>query len=120
MTKQNKTAGKAGRAVVKGLSWRAFAAFDTMVVAAVIMWWQTGHVGHTVFAMVGGIVGMELVTKTFLFTIHEMLWEGKNKAAKAAKATMSVFQFEEHAAGQVAKLDAQFKAARVVGEAADA
>ena len=88
------------------------------------MWWQTGHVSNTVFAMVGGIVGMELVTKTFLFTIHEMLWEGKAAKAKAATvASPSMVQpsvFEEHAAGLVSQMDAAFKGSRVVGEAADA
>jgi uncharacterized membrane protein len=36
---------------------------------------RTGHVAPSVFALVGGIVGMELVTKTFLFAVHERLWE---------------------------------------------
>jgi uncharacterized membrane protein len=63
------------RSVIKGLSWRAFAAFDTMVAVMAVSWFRTGHINPSVFALVGGIVGMELVTKTFLFAVHERLWE---------------------------------------------
>lgn len=66
------------RPVIKGLSWRAFAAFDTMFVAASVMFFKTGHIGIEVLGIAGGIVGMELLTKTTLFVIHERLWEGKS------------------------------------------
>jgi uncharacterized membrane protein len=98
------------RPVVKGLSWRAFAAFDTMFVAAVVMYWQTGHVSSAVFATVFGIVGCELATKTFLFAIHEKLWERGSKAITATP-TIQPFQFE-HAAAQVARMDREYAAAR--------
>jgi hypothetical protein len=63
------------RHVVKGLSWRAFAAIDTMFVVAVTMFWQTGKIGPEVLAIVGGVVGMELITKTGLYALHEKFWE---------------------------------------------
>ena len=70
------------RSVVKGLSWRAFAAFDTAVAASVVMFLRTGHFNlATILPMVGGIVGMELVTKTFLFAVHEHIWERDRKVA---------------------------------------
>lgn len=63
------------RPIVKGLTWRCFAAVDTLAITAVVMWWHTGEIGSSVFAVVGGIVGMELLTKTTLYAAHEKLWE---------------------------------------------
>lgn len=63
--------------VVKGLTWRVFAAADTLVITAGVMYWHTGSIGSGVFAVVGGIVGAELFTKTALYTAHERLWELK-------------------------------------------
>lgn len=61
--------------IIKGLTWRVFAAVDTLLITAVVMWWHTGEIGMTVFSVVGGIVGMELLTKTTLYAAHEKLWE---------------------------------------------
>lgn len=73
------------RSVVKALSWRAFAAVDTAVAATVVMFIKTGHINtSSIIGLVGGIVGMELITKTFLFAMHERLWEGKAVKVVAA------------------------------------
>lgn len=63
------------RPIVKGLTWRVVAAVDTLLITAVVMWWHTGEITSAVFAVVGGIVGMELLTKTTLYAFHEKFWE---------------------------------------------
>ena len=73
------------RPVIKGLSWRAFAAFDTMIVTGAVMFFRTGTLNvHAILNLALGIVGMELVTKTFLFTVHEKLWERERASEQAA------------------------------------
>lgn len=111
------------QSVIKGLSWRAFAAFDTMLVAAVVMYWQTGHVSHALWGMVGGIVSMELVTKTFLYTLHEKLWDGSMTglgvvmAGWFAPKAMSRDERNALVATKLARMDAAFAAKH--GEAAE-
>lgn len=61
------------RHIAKGLSWRLFAAFDTFVVTACVLYWRNGTIDGAM-SVVAGIVSMELATKTFLFTVHERLW----------------------------------------------
>ena len=61
--------------VVKGLTWRVFAAVDTLAITAAVMWWHTGAIGPEVLTVVGGIVSAELFTKTALYTAHEKLWD---------------------------------------------
>jgi hypothetical protein len=63
------------KAIVKGITWRMFAAVDTALVVGATMFWKTGTVGPEVFAIVGGVVGMEMLTKTGLYAMHERLWE---------------------------------------------
>lgn len=80
------------RSVVKALSWRAFAAVDTAVAATVVMFFKTGHINtSSIIGLVGGIVGMELITKTFLFAMHERLWEGRTAKVVAATPTATEF-----------------------------
>lgn len=82
------------RSVVKALSWRAFAAVDTAVAATVVMFIKTGHINtSSIIGLVGGIVGMELITKTFLFAMHERLWEGRTAKAVAATPTAGAATF---------------------------
>ena len=79
------------RSVVKALSWRAFAAVDTAVAATVVMFIKTGHINSSsIIGLVGGIVGMELITKTFLFAMHERLWEGRTAKVVAAPTAEAV------------------------------
>jgi uncharacterized membrane protein len=76
------------RSIVKGLSWRAFAAFDTLAVTTAVMFWKTGTFNaHAILSLALGIVGMELLTKTALFAIHERLWERGSKAVVEAGTT---------------------------------
>ena len=53
------------RAILKALSWRAVAALDTMFVS----WWVTGEL-----ALAMGIMGVEAVTKVFIYYAHEKAW----------------------------------------------
>lgn len=53
------------RAVLKALSWRAIAALDTMFVS----WFISGSL-----ALAAGIMGMEAVTKVFIYYAHEKAW----------------------------------------------
>lgn len=61
--------------VIKGLTWRCFAAFDTLLVTAAVMWWNTGTLTASVFSVVLGIVGLEMLTKTSLYALHEKFWD---------------------------------------------
>lgn len=74
---------KTGKAVIKGLSWRLFAAVDTMLVASVVMFYKTGELSAGVFTAALGIVGAELFTKTALFVVHEKLWAIKRLGVNA-------------------------------------
>lgn len=65
---------KSFRGIIKGLTWRFFAAFDTCIVTSFIMFYKTGSVSG-VWAIVAGIVGLELFTKTFLYAVHERIWD---------------------------------------------
>lgn len=53
------------RSIVKGISWRAVASFDTFVLGYLIF----GNVVHA-----SKIAGFELLTKVLLFFLHERLW----------------------------------------------
>lgn len=100
------------RPVVKGLSWRAFAAFDTMLVASVVMYFQTGHITSAVFSTVVGMVGMELLTKTFLFTVHEKMWERERVTADTAATPTANFRFDDHRQSLIAQMDRTYAANR--------
>ncbi len=53
------------RSIVKGISWRAVASFDTFVLGYLIF----GNIVHA-----STIAGFELLTKVALFFLHERLW----------------------------------------------
>ena len=53
------------RSIVKGISWRAVASFDTFVLGYIIF----GNVAHA-----SAIAGFEVLTKILLFFLHERLW----------------------------------------------
>jgi len=53
------------RSVIKGLSWRVFATFDTILIS----WLITGEL-----ALAFSIGGIEVVTKIVLYYLHERAW----------------------------------------------
>ena len=53
------------RSLAKGVSWRAFATGDTILIAYLV----TGEIGNAV--TIGAI---ELITKILLFYLHERVW----------------------------------------------
>lgn len=53
------------RSLVKGVSWRAFATIDTIVIAYLV----TGEIRNAI--TIGAI---ELITKILLFYLHERVW----------------------------------------------
>jgi len=54
------------RALVKTISWRALATFDTFVISYFI----TGELSWA-----ASIAGIEILTKIFLYYFHERLWD---------------------------------------------
>lgn len=58
-------AEKSYRSLIKGISWRFFGTLDTIIIA---LFW-TGN-----FAQAFAIGGTEIVTKVFLYWVHERLW----------------------------------------------
>lgn len=56
---------KQTRSVIKAFSWRFFGALDTFFISLII----TGHVGVS-----GAIGGTELITKVFLYYLHDRAW----------------------------------------------
>ncbi len=52
-------------------SWRAFAAVDTFG----LVWLFSGHDTTHAIAAAGAVVGVEAITKSFLYFAHERLWE---------------------------------------------
>jgi uncharacterized membrane protein len=59
------------RSAVKTASWRAFAAVDTFA----LVWLFSGHDATHAIAAAGAVVGVEAITKSFLYFAHERLWE---------------------------------------------
>ena len=53
------------RHLAKTITWRIIASADTFLIA----WLITGH-----FDWAGAIAGIEVVTKMFLYYIHERAW----------------------------------------------
>jgi uncharacterized membrane protein len=52
-------------------SWRTFAAVDTFA----LVWLFSGHDATHAIAAAGAVVGVEAITKSFLYFAHERLWE---------------------------------------------
>ena len=59
------------RSAVKTASWRAFAAVDTFG----LVWLFSGHDTTHAIAAACAVVGVEAITKSFLYFAHERLWE---------------------------------------------
>src|SRR5262249_5111754 len=59
------------RSAVKTASWRAFAAVDTFG----LVWLFSGHDTTHAIAAAGAVVGVEALTKSFLFFAHQRFWE---------------------------------------------
>ena len=56
------------KSAVKAISWRCLGAIDTFILSFLV----TGHAGAA-----AGIVGLEVITKSFLYYGHERAWEFK-------------------------------------------
>jgi len=54
------------RSILKAISWRTLGTVDTFILS----WIVTGHV-----VMAASIGGLELITKTTLYYVHERLWQ---------------------------------------------
>jgi uncharacterized membrane protein len=59
------------RSAVKTASWRAFAAVATFG----LVWLFSGHDATHARAAASAVVGVEAITKSFLYFAHERLWE---------------------------------------------
>src|SRR5499427_10620978 len=59
------------RSAVKTASWRGFAAVDTFA----LVWLFSGHDATHATAAASAVVGVEAITKSFLYFAHERLWE---------------------------------------------
>ena len=57
---------KARRSLAKTLSWRILATSDTFLIS----WFITGTI-----SMAGAIAGIEVITKMFLYYMHERGWD---------------------------------------------
>ena len=68
------------RSAVKAASWRAFAAVDTFGV----VWLFSGHDTTHAIAAAGAVVGVEAITKSFLYFAHERLWEAPPEKCQTA------------------------------------
>ena len=53
------------KSVLKTLTWRVLASTDTLIIA----WVLTGS-----FKLAGSIMSVEIVTKMFLYYVHERAW----------------------------------------------
>ena len=71
------------KSIAKAISWRVVGAIDTFAIAFLI----TGHAGSA-----AGVVGLEVLTKTVWFYLHDRAWEHpvmvKAFAGKPAKVSM--------------------------------
>jgi len=64
------------RSAIKTASWRAFAAVDTFA----LVWLFSGHDATHAIAAASAVVGVEAITKSFLYFAHERLWEAPLRA----------------------------------------
>ena len=53
------------RSFLKTVTWRIIASLDTFI----IVWIVTGHISWA-----GSVAGLEILTKTFLYYLHERGW----------------------------------------------
>ena len=69
------------RSAVKTASWRAFAAVDTFG----LVWLFSGHDATHAIAAASAVVGVEAITKSFLYFAHERLWEAPTLTRTATR-----------------------------------
>ncbi len=63
------------RSLLKAVSWRCVGTLDTFLVSFVVLnvTGATGGVGHAA-RISGGIAAVEVLTKIFLYYVHERAW----------------------------------------------
>ena len=61
------------RHIAKTITWRLIGTLDTFVISLII----TGNIQHGL-----AISGLEILTKSFLYYLHEQYWVNKNISAK--------------------------------------
>ena len=71
------------RSAVKTASWRAFAAVDTFA----LVWLFSGHDATHAIAAASAVVGVEAITKSFLYFAHERLWEAPAFSTRRVNGT---------------------------------
>ncbi len=59
------------RSVIKTVTWRMIGAADSFALSAAVTFWATGHV---TFSQAGTFVGLEIITKSALYYLHERIW----------------------------------------------
>src|SRR5262249_43506908 len=59
------------RSAVKTASWRVFAAVDTFG----LVWLFSGHDATHAIAAAGAVVGVAAITKCFLNSLHDRVWD---------------------------------------------
>jgi uncharacterized membrane protein len=64
------------RSLLKAASWRLTGTFDTIVLS----WLITGHAGKAF-----SIGAAELITKTFLYYLHERIWNRVSSGREIAR-----------------------------------
>jgi uncharacterized membrane protein len=71
------------RLAVKTASWRAFAAVDTFG----LVWLFSGHDTAHAITAASAVVGVEAITKSFLYFAHERLWEAPALSTRRVNGT---------------------------------
>jgi len=71
------------RSAVKTASWRAFAAVDTFA----LVWLFSNHDATHAIAAASAVVGVEAITKSFLYFAHERFWEAPAFSTRRVNGT---------------------------------
>ena len=90
------------RSAVKTASWRAFAAVDTFA----LVWLFSNHDATHAIAAAGAVVGVEAITKSFLYFAHERLWEAPAFSMRRANGAHS-HHFQSQGIARSKKLASQ-------------
>ncbi|MES2694526.1 MAG: DUF2061 domain-containing protein [Verrucomicrobiota bacterium] len=75
------------RSLLKAISWRCVGTMDTFLVSFVVLsatGAASGGLGHAA-RISGGIAGVEVLTKVFLYYVHERAW-GKIRIGRRGAA----------------------------------
>lgn len=116
------------RSIVKTITWRVLATTDTFIIAFFVTYFVTGEAHPEIAASIAGI---EVVTKIFLYYMHERAWAKstygvrpsrtpEKKAADLAKeAAAAALVVEQAAAGSVAAEPAAEPAEEPAAEATE-